>query len=108
MPHKGDYSKCRFCPKCGVESLQVDRYREGRRTGCNVAEYICGTCGFGFRITNSARVAAADLLFSQHRKLRGGKFEQGVPIEVAEKWVEFTEDRHERWQKRLEKRGIII
>lgn len=103
MPHRGDYSKCRFCPKCGVESLEFDRYRENK--GFPKAEFICRTCAFGFCITQSARVTAADTLFRQSRKVRDGKFSDGVAPEVAEKWIEFTEKRHQRWYHRLLRRG---
>ena len=103
MTHRGDYSGLRFCPKCGVGSLEFDRYREPKNFP--IAEYICMTCGFGFRISQSKRVQDADVMFKRDRQLRTNKFEMGVTPATAEKWVEFTEKRHERWYKRLLKRG---
>lgn len=73
---RGPYRECRFCPKCGVESLERDRYEEAKN--CPHAEYICRTCGLGFRIGPSKRVAAADDLFREHRKMRHNKFGDGV------------------------------
>jgi len=53
----------------------------------------------------SKRVNDADNLFRQSRKVRDGKFGDGVAPEVAEKWIKFTEKRHERWYQRLLRRG---
>ena len=104
MSHKGAYSGLRFCPKCGVESLEFDRYRPT----CDKPEYICKTCGLGFRILESARVQMANQLFKQHRTMRVGKIYEGVSPEVAERWVKFTEEQHLRWQKRVDRRGTSL
>lgn len=103
MAHHGDYSRLRFCPKCGVESIEFDRYKEHKNHPH--AEYICRTCGLGFRIGRSYRVEAADLLFKRHRQLRTGKMGDGVSPEAAEKWIKATEKRHKRWWDRLLRRG---
>jgi rubredoxin len=78
---RGPYREVRFCPRCGVESLDKDRYLEGKN--CPHAEYVCRTCGLGFRIGPSRRVAAADDLFREHRKRRHNRFADGVSEENA-------------------------
>lgn len=103
MARKGDYSNLRFCPKCGVEAIEFDRYREHK--SCSHAEYICKSCGLGFRISRSSRVETADALFKQHRKVRTGKMGDGVSPEAAEQWIRHTEVRHEKWWQRLVRRG---
>jgi len=108
LSHKGDYSKCQFCPKCGVKSLEFDRYQESSKKGIRNAEFICLTCGFGFRIEASARVQAANTLFRRHRAMRDGKFECGVSPEAAKEWVKFQEGRQERWKQRVERRGTSL
>lgn len=81
---RGPYRNCRFCPKCGVESLDKDRYMEAKN--CPYAEYICGVCGFGFRLVPSRRVAVAEEYFREDRKVRLGKFQDGVSEENKQKW----------------------
>lgn len=103
MSHKGDYAKCRFCPKCGLERIEFDRYRADSNY-CK-AEFVCNSCGFGFRLSESARVQAAAQLFAQERKVRTGKFEHGVTPEAAEAWLKHTEKAHESWLQRLIRRG---
>lgn len=90
MPKVGPYSRCRFCPLCGNETLQKDDYKQGRTKSS--AEYICRTCGFGFRIGASARVYMIDEMHRDIRKQRTHKtMGAGVPPDVAEKCVEFLE-----------------
>jgi rubredoxin len=105
MSKHGDYSGLRFCPRCGLERLEFDRYRE--RKSIPAAEYVCGGCGFGFRIQKSARVEDADLLFKRSRQVRVGKFHEGIAPEVAEAFLEHTEKRHERWYRRMLRRGTL-
>jgi hypothetical protein len=78
---RGPYREVRFCPLCGVESLDKDRYLEEKN--CPHAEYVCRTCGLGFRIGPSRRVATADDLLREHRKRRNNRFGDGVSEENA-------------------------
>jgi len=75
------HENIRFCPHCGVESLDRDFYRQAEpqpggggakgvkqiRSG---TEYICRTCGFGFRIGKSARWHTVEELHQRERRLR--------------------------------------
>lgn len=81
-----NYHFLRFCPWCGSRtSLRHDDYRHQRDTGKQRGvEWICDLCGFGFVIGPSKRVSAADLLFAEHRKLRVGKFHEGVREDVRQ------------------------
>lgn len=72
MAGSGMLKNCRFCPKCGVESLDRDEYRSGR-TKTGYPEFVCRTCGFAFRIHPSKRVEMADALFKDHRRMREGR-----------------------------------
>jgi hypothetical protein len=73
-----------------MEALEKDRYRDAQN--CDRAEYICKSCGFGFRIGQSARVTMATNLFQEHRRYRDHKtMGAGVPEEVKQKFVEFLE-----------------
>lgn len=71
----GNFASVRFCPKCGVESLQRDDYRrEGHRVNKSAAiEFICLTCGLGFYIAPSKRHQDAQHLFREHREMRVGR-----------------------------------
>ena len=90
MAKFGAYARVSFCPLCGVEALEKDRYREAKN--CPKAEYICKSCGFGFRICESARVQLANQLFANERKYRNHKtMGEGVSPEIAEKAVQFLE-----------------
>lgn len=87
MSHsRGNYKDCRFCPKCGVETLERDRYMEAKN--CPHAEYLCRLCGFGFRIGQSARVTLALKLFREHRQIRHNQFADDVTDENKEKYCE--------------------
>lgn len=83
---KGPYKDVRFCPKCGVESLDRDRYMEDKNVPH--AEYVCRTCGLGFRIGPSKRVGTAENLFREHRRMRHNKFGDGVTAENAQGFCE--------------------
>jgi transposase-like protein len=69
MAGSGMLKSCRFCPKCGVESLERDVYRTGPKSN-GYPEFMCTTCCFSFRIHPSKRVEAAEVLFAEHRKMR--------------------------------------
>jgi hypothetical protein len=81
MPHSSKkYRDARFCPSCGCESLTRDRYRDevndrpvqdGRNSfAYGVPEFVCGACGFGFRLGPSLRTEHANTMFKEHRKMR--------------------------------------
>lgn len=90
MAKYGAYARAAFCPLCGVESLEKDRFRESKN--CPKAEYICRSCGFGFRICESARVQLANTMFAKERQYRTHKtMGDGVPPEIAERAVQFLE-----------------
>ena len=76
MP-RGDrrFSQIKFCPNCGVDNIQRDRYRVEIRAGEIRAkdfypEFVCNVCGFGFSVRPSFRWEHANRLFSEERKLR--------------------------------------
>lgn len=98
----------RFCPKCGVETLERDYLRQsppkpgappeeqgekGRKAVGDGSEWLCRVCGFGFRITKSARHCMVLDLISAERKLRSTvKFTaECVGAEVAQLYVEARE-----------------
>jgi transposase-like protein len=72
MAGSGMLKHCKFCPKCGVESLDRDDYRIGPKSS-GYPEFMCRTCGFAFRVHPSKRVEAAEALFASHRKMREGR-----------------------------------
>lgn len=63
-------NEIRFCPRCGVESVQRDRYGEERTPPKFYCEWLCLSCGFGFKIDRSTRVAVAMQTAKEARKSR--------------------------------------
>lgn len=71
----GDFSTVRFCPRCGVDNIQRDRYRVDTKVGeikgkDLYPEFICLVCGFGFLVRPSLRWEHSIRLFARERKLR--------------------------------------
>ena len=98
MSHPSEYGMLRFCPKCGVESVQRDYFPGGAAAVRNAkqpkvgAEYICQTCGFGFWISKSRRVLSAQLNHAESRKRAPVKFtEKCVGSEVARAYLSESE-----------------
>ena len=63
-------NEIRFCPKCGVESVERDRYGEERTPPKFACEWICLACGLGFRVERSTRAAVAMQMSKEMRKSR--------------------------------------
>jgi hypothetical protein len=94
------HENVRFCPHCGVDAIERDFYRQaspqpggggekGVRQIPDGTEWICRICGFGFRITKSARHGTAENLLSRDRSLRNSvTFDtECVGAEVATAYV---------------------
>ena len=62
---KGAFSRARFCPRCGVESLTPDDARPGQ-----FWEFVCTACGLGFALHASRRWYQAIELARRDRKIR--------------------------------------
>lgn len=68
-----NYAKCTFCPSCGVQNIERDRYRyenEPDRKFRGRPEFLCLACGFGFLLAPSKRAESANIIFKSQRKLR--------------------------------------
>jgi len=63
----GKFAAARFCPFCGVESLDRDTYGETLTPRRNKNEFACRSCGMGFMLTPSLRYQAASGLAKSHR-----------------------------------------
>lgn len=90
----------RFCPRCGSDRLERDWHHQSppqsggpekqgernRRQCADGSEWICHTCGFGFKITKSSRWNLAEVLIGNDRRLRNAvKFSREcVGDEVAD------------------------
>lgn len=62
-----------FCPWCGVMSLQRDDYRNEmikEQNNPDGVDYVCLTCGRGFRLNNSFRSRLAFRLLREEAGLR--------------------------------------
>lgn len=67
MSHsRGILYSARFCPWCGVSNISRDEYKNRNRR----VEFICGSCGVGFRLLESTRRQDANHLFTIERKVR--------------------------------------
>lgn len=77
------FSDLRYCPFCGLERLERDNWRQehpragrgGRPKARDVnrslpPDWICTSCGMGFKVGPSPRWEAAMTLFQEQRKLR--------------------------------------
>ena len=75
------HENIRFCPYCGVQSLERDWYKQappapgggggkGVKQVASGMEFICRTCGFGFRIGKSARWQLVEELHRRERRQR--------------------------------------
>jgi hypothetical protein len=95
------HENVRFCPKCGVESLDRDFSHQaaprlggggepGRKQVKAGTEWCCRTCGFGFCIKKSIRWETSEELHARERKLRNGvRFTtESVGTEIARKYSE--------------------
>lgn len=90
------HDSIRFCPKCGVASLERDFSHQappqpggggvlGRKQIKTGTEWWCVICGFSFCIKKSVNWETAEQMFSAERKSRNGvKFtEECVGTEIA-------------------------
>ena len=79
-------AQARFCPWCGVESLERDQYKRDRHShgvgngGCH-PEFTCRTCGSGFELRNSNRADQAVALLRAESRLRPDDFEKVAEAE---------------------------
>lgn len=74
------FAAARFCPWCGSESIRRDDYhlshptkRQQKNPTCPPPEFVCSSCGTGFRLSASRRHSDANDLFAMHRKMRNGR-----------------------------------
>lgn len=86
----------RFCPKCGVQSLQRDydhqgTHEPGVKQITNGTEWWCSTCGFSFKITKSRKWYLADALHRKDRQVRVGKPSDNTLTIVRDAFVRFLE-----------------
>jgi hypothetical protein len=94
------HANIKFCPHCGVESLDRDWYKQaepapggggekGKKQIASGVEFICRTCGFGFRIGKSARWHTVEDLHKKARQERNSvTFDtKCVGREIAELFV---------------------
>lgn len=72
----GIFKHLPYCPKCGVKAVSKDEYR---KSGHNA--YLCGACGFGFRVLPSLRHIDASALLKKHR---AGNFVEIYPAAKRE------------------------
>ena len=83
----------KFCPKCGVQSLQRDYDRVGnipdKKQAKAGTEWWCTTCGFNFMINKSHKWYIADELTRRDRQSRVGKPSDNTSPEVRDAYVEF-------------------
>lgn len=97
------HENVRFCPKCGVDSLERDYHRQalpklggGGEKGTSQTdgtEWICLTCGLGFKIKKSTRWHLAEELFRSERKRSPVKFNvECVGQEIADEYERTRED----------------
>lgn len=73
--HRQKPSSARFCPWCGVASLQRDDYlseHTNHNNGKGVS-FFCLTCGNGFNVQNSFRADLAIRYLRAEAKLRPPK-----------------------------------
>lgn len=75
----------RFCPKCGVESVERDRYGEDRTPPRYKCEWLCSACGFGFLVDRSMRSMVASQLATEMRKMRPPSIKKDKPRPDDEK-----------------------
>lgn len=66
----GLFAAARFCPFCGVEALDRDRYAETLQEPRYKTEFVCTACGRGFQIGPSIRHIHAAQLTKDHRAMR--------------------------------------
>ena len=66
----GIFGKASFCPFCGVNTLERDRYAEKPPMPRYKNEFLCQTCGKGFALTPSLRWQEAGRLHKEHRQVR--------------------------------------
>lgn len=97
------FENVRFCPRCGVDALDRDFYHQaaprpsgGGEKGKNQigsgTEWVCGICGFSFRIDKSVRWHQADELQRRDRQLRLGKPSDNTTAEMRDAHVKFMEE----------------
>lgn len=67
---KGLFSKATFCPFCGVEGLERDRFGETSDKPRFKNEFLCTVCGKGIVIGPSTRYMQATALARGHRQMR--------------------------------------
>ena len=63
-------NEIRFCPRCGVQSIERDRYGEQRDPPKFHCEWLCLACGLGFRVDRSTRANVAMGMAKSMRKSR--------------------------------------
>jgi hypothetical protein len=67
---KGKFRDARFCPFCGVQSLERDRSGETKEKPAFKNEFHCTTCGMAIAILPSTRYMQAASLAKGHHQMR--------------------------------------
>lgn len=75
----------KFCPRCGVASVERDRYGEERTPPRFKCEWLCSACGFGFLVDRSLRSTIAAQIANQMRKMRPPSVKKDKPRPDDEK-----------------------
>lgn len=64
------FSDAKFCPFCGVEALERDRYGETMVIPRYKLEFSCRACGKGVQLIPSLRYQFASQMATEHRQMR--------------------------------------
>jgi hypothetical protein len=67
---KQRFQDASYCPFCGTQALERDRYGETLENPRYKNEFICSACGWGVQIMPSTRHQHAASLHRQHREQR--------------------------------------
>lgn len=68
---KGKLGRARYCPWCGTQTLERDRFNQNDTHHADShISYLCTTCQTGFSLYNSPRVMFAHRMFADDRQLR--------------------------------------
>lgn len=81
---KGQFRDAKWCPFCGVESLERDKSGETKRKPSFKNEFHCTSCGKGIMIGPSTRYLQATALARGHRQMRPPELPPKVKPEDSE------------------------